>query len=101
MKKVLILCLLLLAPVFADQVFVGKFVEIQVGDYAHLNVVDGKGNERSFWVSGDSSFEPFLEQPEKYRGKQVKVHWHKVKRNIPEAGGEMEIEEATSIELAK
>ena len=46
----------------------GRFDRVEMGDYAHLVMVDGKGEERSFFVSGDPSFDPFLEAPEKYRG---------------------------------
>lgn len=102
MKRYLLLVLMLLLALpalAAPQVLTGTFVGIEMGDYAHLLVKDQNGEERSFFVSNDKSFMPFIENPEKYVGKKVQVTWHLVKKHIPEAGGEMELEEATSIKL--
>jgi len=82
-----------------DHVLAGTFQTISLGDYAHLQVVDDRGLERSFFVGRDPSFKPFVEHPEKYAGCRVRVRWHRVQRYIPEAGSRMTIDEAISIEM--
>ena len=77
----------------------GKFLRVEQGDYVHLVVRDAKGEERTFFVGPDRSFESLLEHPERLRGTRVRVRWHTVKRNIPEAGGPMDIEEALSLQV--
>lgn len=94
---------LLSAPTMAEvSTLTGTFVGVSMGDYAHLQVRDAKGQERSFFVlTGDKSFEPFLESPQNYRGRRIRLKWRRVERNIPEAGGPMEIDEAISIQLIR
>lgn len=105
MKRALVLVITLalmsLALAADTSTMKATFLGIEQGDYFHLNVKDDKGEERSFWISSDDSFKPFLDKPESYAGKKVEVTWHRVKREIPEAGGEMEIDEAVSIRLLK
>ncbi|MEW6281886.1 MAG: hypothetical protein AB1758_24990 [Candidatus Eremiobacterota bacterium] len=84
-----------------QQTLVGTFVDLEWGDYAHITIRDARGEERSLWVGNDDSFKPVLEKPSAYKGKKVRVTWHTVTKDIPEAGGKMEIDEATSIELVK
>lgn len=101
MKKTLLTIALTGMLAFAAQaeVLKGTFAGIDQGDYVHLNVKNEKGELQSFWLTQDKSFTPFVENPKKFQGKKVEVTWHKVTRDIPEAGGKMEIEEATSIKL--
>jgi hypothetical protein len=77
----------------------GTFVDLEFGDYAHVQVEDASGSLHSFWLGNDRSLSKFVDNPESFKGKQVKVYWHTVKRNVPEAGGEIEIEEATRIDV--
>ncbi len=77
----------------------GTFLNVEVGDYVHINVKDDKGATRSFWITPDGSFTPFVEHPESYKNRRVKVTWRTVRRDIPEHGGPMTINEATSIKL--
>ena len=79
----------------------GAFIDIEMGDYAHLLLEDAEGEQRSFFVSNDSSFDPFLEDPAKFKGRTITITWQSVTRTIPEAGGDMEIEEAVSIKLGE
>jgi hypothetical protein len=102
MKTTVSLLLVLLCCLTAaaqTQTLTGTFDSLEFGDYAHVNIADQRGEIHSFWLGNDPSLSKFVDHPEKYQGAPVKVHWHAVKRNIPEAGGEMEIEEAFRIEL--
>lgn len=103
MKKIftasfLFLCLL---SAGAESVLTGVIKEIQVGDYYHIVIKDGKGKEHSFFVGKDKSFDGIVEKPEKFKGKKVRLHWHTIKKDIPEAGGPMQIDEATKLEFLK
>lgn len=100
--KPLLLSLVLGAGVLAEpSVLTGKFVELQMGDYAHVEILDGAGKSHNFWLGNDPSLAKIVEHPDWYQGKKVKVTWQKVNRNIPEAGGSMEIEEVSKIEVIK
>lgn len=90
--------LLLAAPAKTSSID-ATFVGVEVGDYVHLNVKDDKGVQRSFFITQDPSFTPFVEHPENYKSRRVKVTWRTVRRDIPESGGAMTINEATSIKL--
>ncbi len=102
MKYLIVICLLLLAlPSSADlQTLQGTFVGVEVGDYYHLQIEDVKGQQRSFYMTEDPSFEPFIEQPESNKGLSVQVRWHTTEKDIPEAGGMMTVDEAVSIQFA-
>lgn len=86
---------------WADAVLTGTVREVQVGDYYHLVIRDGKGKDHSFFVGNHKSFDGIVEKPESFKGKKVRVHWHTVEKEIPEAGGKMKIDEATSLEFLK
>lgn len=101
MRKTLSLLLLLTALASADSLLTGTIQRLEMGDYAHLIVLDGKGKEHSFFVGNDKSFDKLVEAPEKFKGRKVRVHWRSVEKEIPEAGGKMKIDEATSMELLK
>ncbi len=101
MKKTLATLLLLAGLAGADQVLTGVIREVQAGDYYHLVVRDAQGKDHSFFVGNHKSFDALVDKPEKFRGKKVRVRWHSVEKHIPEAGGKMKIEEATSMELIK
>ena len=93
---------LLSAPLFAaPKVLEGAFVGVEMGDYAHLQVRDDKGKIHEFFVGNDKSFMPFLDKPEAYKNKRVRLEWHHINKQIPEAGGAMEIDEAVKISLSK
>jgi hypothetical protein len=86
---------------WADSVLTGVIKDVEVGDYYHIVLKDNKGKERSFFVGNHKSFAKLVDQPASYKGKKVRLHWHSVEKNIPEAGGKMKIDEATSMELVK
>lgn len=90
--------LLIALPVLAEpQIMRGKLLGVEQGDYAHITVEDESGESHSFFVSNDSSFQQLLEFPEKFTDRQVEIRWQTVERNIPEAGGKQQIDEAMSI----
>lgn len=90
--------LLLAAPAKTSSIE-AAFQGVAVGDYVHLDVKDDKGVKRSFWITSDPSFTPFVQYPAKYRNRRVRITWRTVRREIPEAGGPLTINEATSIKL--
>ena len=103
MKKTILAILLLLqvALAQADSLLEGTLVRFEMGDYAHISVRDKNGKEHDFFVGDDKSFDPIVGKPAKYKGKRVRVKWHTVTKDIPEAGGKMKIDEATSIQILK
>ena len=78
----------------------GVLVKLQEGDFYHISVRDKNGKERSFFVANDKSFKPLLEAPDKFKGRKVRVRWHKVSRVLEPAGPKpITFEEAASIEF--
>ncbi|MFN8610615.1 MAG: hypothetical protein U0931_23950 [Vulcanimicrobiota bacterium] len=99
MKKSALILLLCSQWAFADSVLTGVISKVESGDYFHLTIKDSRGKEHSFFMGRDKSFDPLVAKPEAWKGKKARVHWRTVEKNIPEAGGKMKIEEATSIEF--
>lgn len=99
MKKLILSLLLCTQCAFADSILTGVIQKVEAGDYYHLTLKDDKGKVHSFFLGNQKSFEPLLAKPAAYKGKKARVHWHSVEKNIPEAGGKMKIDEATSIEI--
>ena len=76
----------------------GTFVGIEQGDYAHFQIKDKTGKDASFIIlRPDNSVQPYLDNPTKLKGTQVRVHWKE--QTIPEAGGKMKT--VTRIESAE
>lgn len=85
-------------PVAVAADVTGVFLGIEEGDYAHWRMKDAKGNEVSFFIlRPEASVEAVLENPEKFVGKACQVTWKKSMEDIPEAGGEMEIEQIIGV----
>jgi hypothetical protein len=86
-------------PAAGGNVVKGTFTSLEMGDYLHFNMKSDAGEELSFFVMDLSADQiaPFEEGG--MEGKKVEVTWQKVMRNIPEAGGDMEIEEVTNIKV--
>jgi hypothetical protein len=77
----------------------GTYITTETGDYLHAVIKGDDNTEYSFFLSEDF---PEARVPEMmeglWDGKAVKVQWRKVERDIPEAGGRIEIDEIVSIE---
>lgn len=103
LKKYLLMTLMLGASASAQpsQKMEGTFVRIDQGDYSHLILKDQAGKERDFFLWNGGKFDQLLDKPETYKGKRVQITWRNVTRNIPEAGGKMQLDEATSIRVLK
>lgn len=72
----------------------GVFLGIEEGDYSHWRMKDGKGEEVSLFIlQPEASVDAVLEKPEDFVGKRCTVTWKKSMETIPEAGGEMEVEQ--------
>lgn len=85
-----------------QQVAIGTFVSIDQGDYAHFIFKPENGEEKNLFVlNTDETFDKISANPDKYKGVKVKVTWEAKKQNIPEAGGEMDIEEYIKAEILK
>lgn len=77
----------------------GTFQSLDMGDYMHFNMLSNDGQELSFFVMDIPADEIAPFEQGGMEGKSVEVKWRKVTRDIPEAGGAMEIEELTSVKV--
>lgn len=76
----------------------GTFVGIEQGDYAHFLIKGKQGKDDSFIVlRPDKSVQPYLDNPDKLKGKPIRVHWEK--QLIPEAGEKLKT--ITKVEARK
>ena len=77
----------------------GTFVGMEWGDYLHFNMKNEAGEEISFFVFDlpEDQITAF-EKPE-MAGKAIEVKWKTSKRDIPESGGEMELDEILEVKL--
>lgn len=76
----------------------GVFTGIEQGDYSHWKMRTAGGEEVSFFIlRTDDAIERVLNDPQEYEGRSCRVTWERRTENLPEAGGEMEIEVLTSV----
>ena len=75
-----------------ERVFEGTFQGIEQGDYAYFKVKNAKEEKSLMVLNTDKTYEKISANPKKFIGKKVKVYWIATKQNIPEAGGEIDIE---------
>lgn len=78
----------------------GTFFEIQWGDYAHFVIQKADNEYASFWIASsmpEKEWAPF--DSNTLKGRKVRVTYEKVKRFIPESGGEEEFDEMTAVKL--
>ena len=77
----------------------GTFAGIEQGDYAHLLVKTAKGKQESYFVlQPDKSVRAYLDDPDKLKGRRIRVHWEERNENIPEAGGKQRIKLVTKVD---
>ena len=77
----------------------GTFAGIEQGDYAHFLVKTAKGKQESYFIlRPDKSVQAYLDNPDKLKGRRVRVHWQERNENIPEAGGKQRIKVVTKID---
>jgi hypothetical protein len=57
----------------------GTFVGIEQGDPAQFVIKEKGGGQHSFFIprAPDESVQPYLDKPAKFKGRPVKVYWHK------------------------
>ena len=78
---------------------IGTFAGIEQGDYAHLLIKDPKGRRESFFIlRPDKSVQSYLDNPNKLKGRKIRVFWEERNENIPEAGGKQQIKVVTKVE---
>lgn len=86
----------------ATQTAIGTFLGIEEGDYAHWQMKRDDGKEISFFIlRPDSSVEKVLENPKAYQGKKCRIQWKASTEKIPEAGGDIKVEQILSVEWIK
>lgn len=77
----------------------GIFLGIEWGDYAHWTMSLGQKKEVSYFIlQPDATVEKVLENPEDFHGRKCRVVWKKTTENLPEAGGQVEVEQMVSVE---
>ena len=76
----------------------GTFAGIEQGDYAHFLVKTAKGQESYFVLRPDKSVQSYLDNPNKLKGRKVRVSWEERNEAIPEAGGKQKIKVVTKVE---
>ena len=76
----------------------GTFAGIEQGDYAHFLVKTPKGQESYFILRPDKSVQSYLDNPNKLKGRKIRVYWEERNENIPEAGGKQKIKLVTKVE---
>ena len=78
---------------------IGTFAGIEQGDYAHFLIKDPKGRRESFFVlRPDKSVQSYLDNPNKLKGRKIRVFWEDRNEHIPEAGGKQQIKVVTKVE---
>ena len=77
----------------------GTFAGIEQGDYAHFLVKDTKGKPESYFIlRPNKSIQSYLDNPERLKGRKVRVYWEERDEQIPEAGGKQRIKVVTKVE---
>lgn len=77
----------------------GVFLGIEWGDYAHWTMSLGQKKEVSYFIlQPDATVEKVLENPEGFIGRKCRVVWKKTTEDLPEAGGQVEVEQMVSVE---
>ena len=77
----------------------GTFAGIEQGDYAHFLVKDKKGKQESYFIlRPDKTVQPYLDHPQKLKGRRIRVRWEERNENIPEAGGKQRIKVVTKVD---
>lgn len=81
------------------QTLSARFVEIQMGDYAHLVVRDAAGRRHSFFLADELPYSAWadLDTLPGMKGKQLELTWRHVRKYLDAAGGTEEIDEVTAI----
>lgn len=81
------------------QTLSARFVEIQMGDYAHLVVRDAAGQRHSFFLADNLPYSAWadLDTLPGMKGKQLELTWRHVRKYLDAAGGTEEIDEVTGI----
>ncbi|CAN5743455.1 hypothetical protein BH11VER1_BH11VER1_40640 [soil metagenome] len=86
----------------ATQTTTGTFLGIEQGDYAHWQMKSEAGKDVSFFIlRPDASVEKVLEKPKPFQGKKCRVQWESSTVKIPEAGGDIKVEQILSVTWLK
>jgi len=66
----------------------GTFGGIEQGDFFHLRLQLADGEEQTYMIlRSEGLLDKVVENPDRYIGKKLKVHWQEKVMHIPEAGG--------------
>jgi len=76
----------------------GTFAGIEQGDYAHFLLKDKKGVQSFLVLKPDASVKSFLDNPDKLKGRKIRVQWEERMQEIPEAGGKQRIKVIVNVD---
>jgi len=77
----------------------GVFLGIEQGDYAHWNMRTADGREMSLFIlRPGTSVSKVLDNPDAFAGRKCRVTWNISTENIPEAGGNLQVEQILDVE---
>jgi hypothetical protein len=83
---------------------IGYFIDIDLGDYRHFNIMDLHGKTQSFIIRSNANpkidFNAYESNPN-YRGKKVKVKWQETETSLSEGGGSAKNFELLDVEEVK
>jgi hypothetical protein len=78
----------------------GTFEGIEQGDYFYLRLSGKDGEEQSFMIlRSEGLLNQVANEPDRYLGKKLKVHWQEKVIHIPEAGGNQQVTICVQVEL--
>lgn len=77
----------------------GVFEGIEEGDYFHLRLRLADGEELTYLIlRSEGLLDKVVENPGRYAGKKLKVHWEEKVLDIPEAGGKQQMTVCVRVE---
>jgi hypothetical protein len=87
------------APQPTDNTLSAQFVEIQMGDYAHLVVRDAAGKRRSFFLADELPYSAWaaLDTLPGMKGKRLALKWRHVTKYLDASGSKEGIDEVYEI----
>jgi hypothetical protein len=83
----------------ALQTLSAQFVEIQMGDYAHLVVRDASGERHSFFLADELPYAAWadLDTLPGMQGKRLELQWRHVRKYLDASGSMEAIDEVVAI----
>lgn len=81
------------------EVLMGVFTGVEQGDYFHWLLKTEDGRERSFFILHPTAeMNPAMDHPEKFKGMRCRIRWRSSMENLPEAGGDVKVDQIVAVE---